>query len=165
MKTVFIVEVPDSKKPAFPEACVVCRQPQVEQLGTIRIADEHGRLDFYFYPFTKGEKHEYSLTVPAHESCIRGIRNHFFKRFFLMMIAPVSIGLIGIVFHFSLFYSASVALLVVTPFLYWQFSEPVPMEYNHYSGKFVLLFKDRNYAADVAHLNHVNLKEGAYPSG
>jgi hypothetical protein len=38
MKNVFIVEVSDSKIPVFPEACVVCRQPQSEQLGTIQMA-------------------------------------------------------------------------------------------------------------------------------
>jgi len=165
MKNVFIVEVSDSKTPVFPEACVVCRQPQSEPLGTIQMADEHGRLDFYFYHLIKGSPNENLLNIPAHDTCIKGVRNHFLKRFFLMVTLAVSIGSLGILYRFSLFFSAIDALLVITPFLYWQFSEPVPMEYNHYSGKFVLLFKDRNYAADVAHLNHVNLKEGAYPSG
>src|SRR4030043_465082 len=101
----------------------------------------------------------------ALDTCIKGVWNNFLKRFILIVILAVSIGLIGILYHFGLFYSAIVALLVVTPFLYWQFTEPVPVECMHYSGKFVLIFKDRNYATDVAHLNHVHLKEGRYPSG
>jgi hypothetical protein len=165
MKNVFIVEVSDLKIPVFPEACVVCRQPQSEQLGTIQMADEHGRLDFYFYHLIRRNRNENFLNIPAHDTCIKGVRNNFLKRFFLIVILAVSIGLIGILYHFGLFYSAIVALLVVTPFLYWQFTEPVPVEYMHYSGKFVLIFKDRNYATDVAHLNHVHLKEGRYPYG
>jgi len=165
MKNVFIVEVSDSKIPVFPDSCVVCRQPQVEQLGTIQIDDEHGRLDFYFYHLTKRDRNENFLNVRAHDTCIKGVRNNFLKRFFLIVILAVSIGLIGILYHFGLFYSAIVALLVVTPFLYWQFTEPVPVEYMHYSGKFALIFKDRNYATDVAHLNHIHLKEGRYPYG
>jgi hypothetical protein len=165
MKNVFIVEVSDSKIPAFPDSCVVCRQPQVGQLGTIQIADEHGRLDFYFYQLTKEDRNQNFLSIPAHDACIKGVRNNFLKRFFLMVILAVSIGWIGIFYRLGLFFSAIIALLVVTPFLYWQFTEPVPVEYMHYSGKFVLIFKDRNYATDVAHLNHVNMKEGAYPSG
>jgi hypothetical protein len=159
MKNVFIVEVSDSKIPAFPDSCVVCRQPQVGQLGTIQIADEHGRLDFYFYQLTKEDRNQNFLSIPAHDACIKGVRNNFLKRFFLMVILAVSIGWIGIFYRLGLFFSAIIALLVVTPFLYWQFTEPVPVEYMHYSGKFVLIFKDRNYATDVAHLNHVNMKE------
>lgn len=163
MKNVFIVEMSDSNKPVFPETCVVCRQAQSEPLGTLRISDENGRLDFYFYHLIKESPNENFLNVPAHDTCIKAVRNHFLKRFFLIMILPVSIGLIGMVYHLSLFYSAIAALLVIGPFLYWQLSVPVPMEYEHYSGKFVLVFKNRNYAADVAHLNHANMKEVSYP--
>src|SRR4030042_6425805 len=126
---------------------------------------EHGRLDFYFYHLIRRNRNENFLNIPAHDTCIKGVPNNFLKRFILILILAVSIGLIGILYHFGPFYSAIVALLVVTPFLYWQFTEPVPVEYMHYSGKFVLIFKDRNYATDVAHLNHVHLKEGRYPYG
>jgi hypothetical protein len=163
MKTVYVVEVSDSQKPVFPDSCVVCGQPRGERLTTIMMNDEHGRVDFYLHGLFDTPAQGSLLEIPAHDVCARGVRNDFLKRFFLIVSVAASIFIIGILNKCSTWLSAAIALVLATPFLYFQFTKPVPVEFNHYDKKYVLMFKDRSYAEEFSHLNIAEVKECEYP--
>jgi len=77
----------------------------------------------------------------------------------LIVIVVVAIAAIGILMEYNTVLSIAVALTVMTLFLYCQFTRPVPIEFWHYGGKYLLMFKNRNYAAQAARLNDAEVKE------
>jgi hypothetical protein len=163
IKKIYVAEMNDSKKPAFPDSCVVCGQPRGERLSTLTMSDEHGRVDFYLYKLPIAAAQGSHLEIPVHDTCAKGVRNDFLKRFALIALVAVSIAAAGVLNQYGAFYSLMAALVVATPFLYLQFTKPVPVEFNHYAQKYVLMFKDRNYAEDFARLNGVEVREGTDP--
>lgn len=155
MKKLFIVEMSDSKLPIFPESCVVCNRPKGEQLRTMKMSSEHGRVDFYLYNLVKKNAQGYFLDIPAHDKCIIEVRNKFLKRFLLILSFTVLVGVICNHYNFSGFF-AMIAFIFTMPLL---FNVPVPLEYEYYSNKFNFTFRDRNYAEHFAALNNVTMKE------
>lgn len=163
MKTIHIVEVSDSKKPVFPDSCVVCGHPREERLMPMVMSDEHSRVEFYFYKLSRTRAQGSLLEFPVHDSCAISARNGLIKNLTLIIIMAASIAVFGILSKFSLWASALAAIVVATPFLYMQFTKPVPVEFIHCDQKYVLMFKNRNYAEHVARLNNVEVKEGNHP--
>jgi len=54
MKTFYVVEAGGSRKPLFPDSCVICGMPGTERLVSIILADEWSRVEFFFYNFPAG---------------------------------------------------------------------------------------------------------------
>ncbi len=162
MNKLFFTQMSDSKNPVFPEACVVCGHLDTEPLIKVKMSDEIGRLDFYLYNFTSIRPGESFLDIPAHNKCIKDVRNSFFKRFILIIIAAVAIAAAGFMNKLSLFFSIMTFLVIVGIWYALEFRKPVPFEFLHYSQKYVLYFNNRNYAEKFALLNNTTITEGDY---
>ncbi len=105
-----------------------------------------------------------TLEFPVHDACVREVRNGFLKHLALILLAVGLIAVAGVmVKHVAV--SVIVALLGATPFLYLEFTKPVPVEFLHYRGRYVLIFRDHDYAEQVARLNGATVKEDSNPYG
>jgi len=166
MKKVFIVQMGDSKKPVFPQVCVVCRDLGSEPLVALKMNDEQGRVDFYLYRLMRSNPDSLSgysfLDIPAHHKCIRKVQYTLLKRLFFILMVAAAVAGIGILIKIGLFFSLMAALVVMGPLLYFEFIKPVPAEFHHYAHKYFFFFKDRNYAEEFARLNNGSLQEGDY---
>jgi hypothetical protein len=155
MQTAYLVKIPDSQKPIFPDSCVVCKKPKGEKLEILPVSDEHGRVEFYLYGLGIKPGVGTLLPIPVHDSCARAVRNSFLKWLLLSVAVAAGIAIIGTIRGYSIFYSCLAALVAMTPFLFIFSSKPVPIEFYHVEKSFSLVFQDRAYAEQVARLNHV----------
>lgn len=162
MNKLFIAQMSDSKKPVFPNACVVCGHLDTEPLIKVKTSHEIGRLDFYLYNFTSIRPGESFLDIPAHKKCIKDVRNSFFKRFILIIIAAAAIAAAGFINKLSIFFSIMAFLVAACILFALEFRKPVPFEFQRYSQKYVLYFKNRDYAEKFALLNNTTITEGDY---
>lgn len=162
MKTVhsfYYVFLPDSKKPIFPDQCIVCGQSGAEELKWVQITDDLGRVQFYFFGLGHDEEEDLHLYVPVHNSCGKGVRSGFLKSFALLLSAAAAIAASGIALGMGSFISLLIAIIVAGPLLSILLSKPVPFELNHGGGKLHLKFNNRDYAERVARLNHSEVIE------
>ena len=162
MKPLYVVEVDDSQKPLFPDMCLACGRRGAEKPIMLLMTDEHGRVDFYFYKLLKSTAQGLKLEFPVHDACAREVRNAFLKHFALIILAAVLIVAGGIVVQ-HLAIGIVIALLAATPFLYLEFTKPVPVEFLHYNGRYVLIFRDSEYAETVARLNVAKVEQDSNP--
>ena len=163
MNTIYVVEVNESKGLKLPDSCIVCGLSGDNELKTITLSDEQGRVDFYLYGFIKTPGEGFLLKAPVHDKCAKGVRNNFLKRLLLIIIVASAIVTLGIIRHFGMFFSVVIALVVITVFLYFLVIKPVPMEFIYKGKKYFLMFKDRTYAEHVARLNGSEVRESSLP--
>ena len=163
MKTIHVVEVNDAKKPLFPQSCVVCARAEGERLANMIMSDEHGRVDLYFYGLSREPARGSLLEIPVHESCAKAARNDLLRRLVLIIFVAAAIVTLGVVNKYGVMICAVAAVLVITPLLYFQFTKPVPVEFNRYGQKYVLMFKEREYAEHFARLNGAEVRECKHP--
>jgi len=156
MKTVnsfYYVFVPDSKKPIFPDLCVVCGESGGEELKRVQITDDLGSVQFYFYKIGRDYEEDLHLHVPVHDSCGKAVRNAYLKWFALALTVAVAIATLGIVLGYGSFVSLFIAGIIAAPLLSILLSKPVPFELNQGGGKLHLKFNNKSYAEHVARLN------------
>ena len=156
MKTVnsfYYVLVPDSKKPLFPDLCVVCGKSGGEELKRVQITDDLGSVQFYFYGIGRDHEEDFHLYVPVHDRCGKGVRNEYLKWFALTLTVAVGVASLGIVLGCGSFASLLIAGIIAAPLLSILLSKPVPFELNQGGGKLHLKFNNKSYAEHVARLN------------
>jgi len=162
MKTFYVVEVVDSKKPLFPDSCVACGMPGTERPVNILLTDEGSRVDFYLYKLRLRPAQGPKLEVPAHDSCAKRIRNTFLKQLALAVLVSALILGVGI-YSKHMVVSLIAVLAVLAAFFCIQTMKRVPLEFNRHGGKYILMFGDRGYAEKVASLNGAQLRTGTDP--
>lgn len=163
MKTVYLVEVEDSKNPVFPDSCIVCGTQKQERLTSMTMCDEHGRMDFSLYKLSNINAVGSLLEIPAHDTCLINLRNDLLKRFTLILLGVLSLAAIGFFSRYGTGYFIVAAIVLATPFLYLEFTTPVPVEFYRHDRAYFMLFKDEDYAKAFARLNNARVKETQYP--
>jgi hypothetical protein len=163
MKTTYIVEVPDTLEPIFPEICVACGHAQPEKLESIVMSDAEGcgRTNFFFYKIIKKPGQGKLLKIPVHDSCAKKIRGRFLKRLFLCFAIFAIIAAAGTITDFSVELSFIIALIISVPFLYFEIMKTLPVEFDYNSIKklFIIVFNDKTYANIFAKQNNSKVKE------
>ena len=162
MKTFYVVEVVDSKKPLFPDSCVACGMPGAERPVNMTLTDEGSRVDFYLYKLPLRPAQGPKLEVPAHDSCAKRIRNTFLKQLALAVLASALILGVGI-YSKHMGVSLIAVLAVLAALFCIQTMKRVPLEFNRHGGKYILMFGDRGYAEKVASLNGAQVRTGTDP--
>lgn len=157
MKTRYVVEVNGASRPVLPEVCIVCGKSAGEPLRTLPLSDEYSRVEFYFYRILEEPAQGALLDVRVHDRCARSVRNRFVKGLLSIVAVATAIAAAGILMGFDGLLAIVAALVAATPFLYRQLSSPVPIEFWHYGGKYVLVFEDRRLADRVARLNEAEV--------
>ncbi len=163
MKSVCLVEVPDSQKPIFPRSCPVCRAQKHEVLTTMRLSDDGGRIDFYLYKISDRDAVGTLMEIPVHDTCVKSLRNDALKRFAVVFMAALTIVAIGVFSTYNTFGFIVASIVAAVPFLYLEFMNPMPMEFYHHGGTYVMLFKHEDYARDFARLNNARVRKTQYP--
>jgi hypothetical protein len=163
MKSVYLVEVPDSQKPVFPDSCLVCRAQKQESLTTMRMSDDNGRVDFYLYKISNRDAVGSVLELPVHEKCVESLRNDFLKRFAVIFLVALSIAAIGVLGKYNIVGFIAASLIIVVLFLYLEFMNPMPMEFYHHDRMYIMLFKHEDYARDFARVNNAKVRKTQYP--
>jgi len=163
MKSVYVVEVPDSRKPVFPDACVVCGVQKHESLTTMKMSDDNGRIDFYLYKIANRDAVGSLLEIPVHDMCVMSLRNDALKRFAGIFLAALSIVAVGVFSRYGTFGFIVAAIVIAVPFLYLEFMNPMPMEFYHQNRTYVMLFRHEEYARDFARLNSATVRMTQYP--
>jgi len=162
MKKGFIVKVKDSQSLSFPEYCVVCGRPHNGQHGTIEL--DPGSISSIAFTIQmlrsidKLSSKKHILSIPGHQSCIKSIRKAFWFRilFYFLIAAPIVI--IGIQQGLNRFYMFLLLGVIALPIIFWEFSHPLPINYNHRYGEYVFEFKNRDYAERFALLNNAKVE-------
>jgi len=162
MKTFYVVEVVDSKKPLFPDSCVACGMPGTERPVNILLTDEGSRVDFYLYKLPLRPAQGPRLEVPVHDSCAKRIRNTFLKQLALAVLVSALILGVGI-YSKHTGVSLIAVLAVLAAFFCIQTMKRVPLEFNRHGGKYILMFGDRGYAEKMASLNGAQVRTGTDP--
>jgi len=148
----YYVCVPDSKKPLFPDRCVVCGESGGE-LKPVQISDDLGCVQFYFYGLGGDSKEDFHLHVPMHDSCGKGVRNEFLKRVFASLAVSAAMAAFGVFLGFDSFWSLLFGFIILVALFSIVISKPVPFELNKGVGKLYLKFNIKSYAEHVAQLN------------
>ena len=130
MKKVYIVQMSNSKKPIYPQACAVCRILGSEPLVALSLDCEDARTDYMFYRLMKKDTlpNRPFLGIMAHHKCIRKVQYTLLKRLFLILLIGAAVAAIGVLSGFSLFYSLIAAVITATPLSYFGFTTPLPIE-------------------------------------
>jgi len=159
MKTFYVVEVDGSKKPLFPDSCVICGMPGTERPVSITLTDEWSRVEFFFYKLPLRPAQGPRLEVPVHDSCAKRIRNTFLKHAAVTMLVSLLILGIGIYSkHVSVSHIGVLAVFAF--FFYLESMKEIPLEFHRPAGKYILMFSDRWYAEEVARLNAAQVRTG-----
>jgi hypothetical protein len=74
-----------------------------------------------------------------------------------------AVAVICVLNRIGIFFSLMVSLIVIGPLLALEWQKPAPFEFHKYAHKYVLYFKDRDYAEEFARLNNASVQEGDYP--
>lgn len=164
MKTVHVVAVPSGRPPLLPSVCVVCGRAGVEPLETMQMSDDNGRVDFYLYGIANEPDQGSLLPVPVHAACARTLRNAALKRLAAVAAGWAIAGSGGILLGVDALFAFAAATIAATPFLYLEFTRPVPLEFWFADGKYCLAFSDRKLAGQVARLNDADVTEST-PDG
>ena len=96
MKKCYLVEMDDSKIPAFPDCCAVCGQPRGEDLVAMTIGDENSIVDFWCYKLPIKPSQGPSLNIPVHDTCAKNLRNRLLIHSALIIIIALSIIAVGV---------------------------------------------------------------------
>jgi hypothetical protein len=163
MKKGFTVKVKDSHSLSFPEYCVVCGRPYHGQLGKIEL--DPSSTSSMVTPIWMGRgidkisSKKHVLSIPGHQSCIKSIRKAFWIRNLFYVLIAISVLIIGIKQGLNKFYMILLATVIALPIVLWEFSHPLPINYNHRNGEYIFEFKDRDYAERFALLNNAKVEE------
>jgi hypothetical protein len=161
-KRVYVVDI-SSSKPVFADQCAVCMQPRQEPVTSLNLTATHGRMEYYLYSFTKPYQNEHTLQVTMHASCVKSIRNDFFRRIILISAASILTGVGVCAGRWGGFFGAMSALVVFTLLLSLTVNAPMPVEYSILrSGEMRFFFREKAYAEDFARRNKSTVQEGAY---
>lgn len=161
----FIVKVNDLKFLSFPEYCIVCGRQYKGRYGTIEIGPVSKRRPYLpvhismLLLIDKISSKEHVLSVPGHQKCIKSIRTAFWIRTLFYFLIAVPVFIIGIKYGLNRFYMFLICLVIAVPFIFWEFSHPLPINYEYRNGEYVFEFKDRDYAERFALLNDAKVEE------
>src|SRR5574340_531926 len=139
MKYGYRVKVSDSPLPKFPPSCVVCGQQHRGEFGIIEMTRK-GHIPFVWFFMANiikiSEKH-HILQIPGHKKCVNRLRRNFWLRNIMLVLVALAIATVGIINNWGKFYTAIVGLIICAPFIYWELSHPLPIEYDHNEGEYV----------------------------
>ena len=162
MKNNYIVKISDSQDLIFPEDCVVCGCPHNGQLGNIEM---HPSASGYFSSFIwifslldKISSRKSLLSIAGHQSCLRSVRRSYWFRTLLFLLIITPIYIIGREQGVNRLYMLFICILLALPFVLWEYSRPLPIEYDYEKGKYVFTFTNRSYAERFASLNNTKME-------
>jgi hypothetical protein len=161
MKLGYIVKTSDSTLPKFPESCVVCGYPHGGEDGIIEMTlkAHMSSIAFYMANIIKMGEKRHILQIPGHQKCIRRLRRDYWLRYLLLVLIALPVVIIGIMNDWNRFYGGLIVCVIGAPFIYWELTHPLPVEYDHEKGEYIFTFKNKAYAESFAALNQSRIEE------
>jgi hypothetical protein len=165
MRTVHVVAIETGQPPVLPRLCFLCGKAGIDPLTSIRMSDENGRVDFYLYGLIDEPAQGDVLPVPVHDACARSLRNRCLARLLAIVLGWAAAVSAGVMLDLDAWLVLALATIAATPFLYLEFTRPVPFEFWFSGAKYRLAFSDRKFAQQVARLNDAEVIESTLGGG
>jgi type IV secretory pathway TrbD component len=165
MKTVYIVEAPDTPHPRFPDRCVICGQPRSEPLTTMVIGDEVSLVDFAFYSIIRTPSQGKLLHIPIHDACAESLRNRLLMRTGRLLLTLAALIAAGLYFQVNFWITLFASVVIVMPFVSIALSKPPPVEFGYGGEHYAIVFADPQSAREFARMHNADIVEAGYRGG